>query len=110
MGRVLSHIAALVAVAILGLALPGHAAAAADAPPEWTRDLVMYEVNPRGYTSPDGVGDGHGSGTFDSLAERLPHLERLGVNALWLSGFALANDHFFGIWSNYAVIDRKSVV
>src|SRR3712207_4732931 len=98
----------LLVVVMLLLAAPS-AHAAADDPPPWTKDLVIYQVNPRGYTSPNGVGDGHGSGTFDSLAERMPYLERLGVNALWLSGYALANDHFYGIWSNYAVIDPRRI-
>ncbi|WP_162606303.1 alpha-amylase family glycosyl hydrolase [Jiangella asiatica] len=72
------------------------------AAPEWTRDLVIYELNPRGFTSPDGAGDGHGSGTFRSTAERLPYLADLGVTAIWLAGFHEATAHFYGIWSTYA--------
>jgi hypothetical protein len=75
--------------------------AAATAPPPWTKHLIIYEVNPKGFTSPDGVGDGDGSGTFDSLGSRLPYLDRLGITGIWLAGSTWANDHFFGIWSNY---------
>ena len=33
--------------------------------PAWTKDLVIYEIAPRGFTSPSGVGTrGAGSGTF----------------------------------------------
>lgn len=71
-------------------------------PPDWIADLVIYEVNPRGFTSPHGVGDGSGSGTFDSLRHKMPYLRDLGVNAIWLAGYCLATKHFYGIWSVYA--------
>lgn len=71
-------------------------------PPSWARDLVIYELNPRLFTSPDGVGDGNGSGTFRSLRERLPYLADLGVNGIWMAGHHEATDHFYGIWSVYA--------
>lgn len=76
--------------------------------PAWTRDLVIYELNPRGFTSPRGAGDGHGSGGFRSTAERIPYLADLGVNAIWLAGFHEATAHFYGIWSTYAArrLDR----
>jgi glycosidase len=104
----MKRLATLAALAALAVA-PAAAHADAAAPPPWTKDLVIYEVNPRGYTSPDGAGDGSGSGTFDSLRERLPHIQRTGANAIWLAGFQLANDHFYGIWSNYATIDPSKV-
>lgn len=78
-------------------------------PPQWTRDLVIYEVNPRGFTSPNGSGDGDGSGTFASLADRLPYLARLGVTGLWLAGYCDATDHFYGVWSVYATV-RPDVI
>lgn len=71
--------------------------------PEWAKHLVIYELNPRGFTSPHGVGDGSGSGTFASLEEKLPYLRDLGVNALWLAGHHEATKHFYGVWSVYAV-------
>jgi hypothetical protein len=74
-------------------------------PPAWAKDLVIYELNPRTFTSPDGIGDGDGSGTFASLAERLPYLSDLGVNALWLAGFSSSTRHFYGISSVYACAD-----
>ena len=72
--------------------------------PSWVRDLVIYEVNPRGFTSPAGSGDGSGSGTFRTLAERLPYLARLGITGLWLAGYCQATDHFYGVWSVYATV------
>jgi Alpha amylase, catalytic domain len=71
-------------------------------PPDWIADLVIYELNPRGFTSPNGTGDGSGSGTFDSLRSKLPYLRDLGVTAIWLAGYCEATKHFYGIWSVYA--------
>lgn len=70
--------------------------------PDWARHLVIYEVNPRGFTSPSGSGDGSGSGTFRSLADKAPYLAELGVTAVWLAGYHESTDHFYGIWSVYA--------
>jgi hypothetical protein len=71
-------------------------------PPDWIADLVVYELNPRGFTSPHGIGDGSGSGTFASLRAKLPYLRDLGVTAIWLAGYCEATKHFYGMWSVYA--------
>ncbi len=70
--------------------------------PVWAKDMVIYEVNPRTFTSPQGVATGDGSGTFASMAKRLPYLQELGVNTIWLAGYCQATDHFYGVWSVYA--------
>lgn len=74
--------------------------------PPWARDLVIYELNPRTFTSPDGIGGG--SGTFAALEERLPYLADLGVNALWLAGYCAASEHFYGITSVYSCVDPSA--
>jgi hypothetical protein len=71
--------------------------------PQWVADLAICEINPRGFTSPNGAGDGHGSGTFRSAAARMPYLAETGANAVWLAGYQEATDHFYGVWSAYAV-------
>lgn len=43
--------------------------------PEWTKDASIYEVNIRQYTP---------EGTFAAFAERLPELQRMGVDILWI--------------------------
>jgi glycosidase len=43
-------------------------------PPEWSKNLVLYEVNLRQYTK---------SGTFREFADHLPRLAELGVGILW---------------------------
>ena len=47
----------------------------------WWRDEAIYQVYPRSFqdTDGDGVGD------LEGVRRRLPHLEALGVGALWLS-------------------------
>ncbi|MGK9367330.1 alpha-amylase family glycosyl hydrolase [Melioribacter sp. Ez-97] len=43
-------------------------------PPEWTKNVVMYEVNVRQYTP---------EGTFKAFEEHLPRLNKMGVDILW---------------------------
>jgi hypothetical protein len=71
--------------------------------PDYARNLTaIYEICPRAYTSPNGTGDGSGSGTFASLTARVPYLASLGINSIWLAGYSLATAHFYGVWSVYA--------
>ncbi|MFP9191755.1 alpha-amylase family glycosyl hydrolase [Natronosalvus vescus] len=45
-------------------------------PPEWIRDAVVYEVFVRSFTD---------EATFESFERRVPYLESLGVDCLWLT-------------------------
>ncbi|SDR20378.1 alpha-amylase family glycosyl hydrolase [Natronobacterium texcoconense] len=45
-------------------------------PPEWARDAVVYEIFVRSFTD---------EATFESLERRIPYLESLGVDCLWLT-------------------------
>ena len=51
--------------------------------PLWYKDAVIYELHVRSFydSNNDGTGD------FQGLREKLPYLERLGVNTLWLLPF-----------------------
>jgi len=70
--------------------------------PDWAKDLIIYEVATKGFTSPAGPE----SGTFNSLKEKLPYLEDLGINAIWLTGHSYSDSsHFYGIWTQYACIE-----
>ena len=70
--------------------------------PDWAQDLVIYEIATRGFTSPNGPE----SGTFNSLAEKLPYLAELGINAIWLTGHSWSDSsHFYGIWTQYACVE-----
>ena len=46
-----------------------------DAPPSWTENAVLYEMNVRQFTK---------KGTFNAAAEHLPRLKNLGIDIIWL--------------------------
>ncbi|GAA2173767.1 glycoside hydrolase family 13 protein [Agrococcus versicolor] len=68
---------------------------------EWWRTAVIYQVYPRSFAdaSGDGVGD------LAGIADRLPHLQALGVDAVWLSPFYRSPQHDGG----YDVADYRDV-
>ncbi|MCU1475170.1 glycoside hydrolase family 13 protein [Amnibacterium sp.] len=51
--------------------------------PTWWRDAVVYQVYPRSFAD----GNADGIGDFAGLIDRIPYLERLGIDAVWLSPF-----------------------
>jgi glycosidase len=74
--------------------------------PAWTKDLVIYEISTKNFTSPNGPE----SGTFNSLKEKVSYLHDLGVNGIWLTGNFWANgSHFYNIWTQYACIRPDSL-
>lgn len=74
--------------------------------PDWAKGLVIYEVATKAFTSPNGPE----SGTFQSLKARLPYLQKLGITAIWLTGYSLSDPHhFYNIWTQYAVIEPGKI-
>ncbi|MFD3782086.1 alpha-amylase family glycosyl hydrolase, partial [Streptomyces sp. NPDC058612] len=73
----------------------------ADARGGWWRDAVIYQVYVRSFADSggDGVGDLRG------VRERLPHLARLGVDAVWLTPFYVSPQADGG----YDVADYRAV-
>ena len=51
--------------------------------PQWYKDAVIYQVHVRSFF--DSSGDGYGD--FEGLRQKLPYIETLGVNTLWLLPF-----------------------
>ena len=51
--------------------------------PQWYKDAVIYQVHVRSFF--DSSGDGYGD--FEGLRQKLPYIESLGVNTLWLLPF-----------------------
>jgi alpha-glucosidase len=49
----------------------------------WWSDAIVYQVYPRSFAD----SDGDGIGDLPGLATRLPYLEELGVDAIWLTPF-----------------------
>lgn len=68
---------------------------------EWWRSAVIYQIYPRSFAdeSGDGVGD------LPGITKRLPHVQALGVDAVWLSPFYLSPQHDGG----YDVADYRLV-
>ena len=74
--------------------------------PEWTKDLVIYEISTKNFNSPKKSE----AGTFNSLKSKIPYLAKVGINAIWLTGHHLANsNHFYNIWTQYAVINPEKI-
>ncbi|RCG26384.1 DUF3459 domain-containing protein [Streptomyces diacarni] len=73
----------------------------APAASRWWRDAVIYQIYPRSFAD----GDGDGMGDLVGARERLPHLARLGVDAVWLSPFYASPQADAG----YDVADYRSI-
>jgi maltose alpha-D-glucosyltransferase/alpha-amylase len=52
-------------------------------PPEWYRDIVIYQLHVRSFCD----ANGDGIGDFDGLTSKLDYLVELGVNAVWMLPF-----------------------
>ena len=60
-------------------ASPTTAAVSASKP--WWQDAVFYQIWPRSFAD----SNGDGTGDFNGIAQKLPYLADLGINALWLT-------------------------
>ncbi|ROU04191.1 alpha-amylase family glycosyl hydrolase [Histidinibacterium lentulum] len=69
--------------------------------PDWWRGAVIYQIYPRSYqdSNGDGVGD------LAGIAQRLPYIASLGVDAIWISPFFTSPMKDFG----YDVSDYRDV-
>ncbi|GAB3370567.1 glycoside hydrolase family 13 protein [Azotobacter armeniacus] len=78
-------LATAVALSLTSLYGSAYAAGttAAQADPNWARNSVIYQIYPRSFAD----GDGNGIGDLSGVVSRLPYLDKLGVDALWLSPF-----------------------
>ncbi len=56
-------------------------------PPEWVEDAIIYELFTRRFPDQD-------EPTFETIADRLDHLDRLGVDVVWLTPFLDAESGF----------------
>ncbi|WP_412078172.1 glycoside hydrolase family 13 protein [Streptomyces xanthophaeus] len=68
---------------------------------DWWRDAVIYQVYVRSFAD----SDGDGVGDLRGVRERLPHLARLGVDAVWLTPFYVSPQADGG----YDVADYRAV-
>ena len=73
----------------------------ADDDADWWRGAVIYQIYPRSFqdTSGDGIGD------LVGIADRMPYIASLGVDAIWISPFFTSPMKDFG----YDVSDYRGV-
>jgi glycosidase len=91
---------------ILAFSLKGQTNSPENSSPQWIKDLIIYEISTKNFTSPNGPG----TGTFNSLKKKIPYLDELGINGVWLTGHNWADeDHFYNIWTQYASIRPDSI-
>jgi alpha-glucosidase len=67
----------------------------------WWRDAVIYQIYPRSFAD----GDGDGMGDLPGVLNHLDYLDRLGVDAIWLSPFYVSPQADAG----YDVADYRDV-
>lgn len=67
---------------------------------QWWRDAVIYQIYPRSYASSGGP-----LGTLPGITEKFDYLEKLGVDAVWLSPFYVSPQFDAG----YDVADYRDV-
>ncbi|NKN34760.1 alpha-glucosidase [Agrobacterium sp. a22-2] len=69
---------------------------------DWWRGAVIYQIYPRSYqdSNGDGIGD------LKGITARLPHIAKLGADAIWISPFFTSPMKDFGYdVSNYVDVD-----
>ncbi|KIC46430.1 alpha-glucosidase [Ruegeria sp. ANG-S4] len=75
---------------------------ATEVSPDWWRGGVIYQIYPRSFQ--DSTGDGIGD--LKGIAQRLPYIASLGVDAIWISPFFKSPMKDFGYdVSDYRAID-----
>jgi len=70
----------------------------------WWKHAVIYEIYPRSYqdSNGDGIGD------LNGIAQRLPYLQNLGIDAIWIAPMYPSPQVDFGYdISNYEAVDPQ---
>lgn len=71
---------------------------------QWWADAVIYQIYPRSFAD----ADANGMGDLQGVRSRLPYLNRLGVDAIWLSPFYLSPQADAGYdVADYRVVDPR---
>lgn len=78
-----------------------HGAHAGDTLTDWWRDAVIYQIYPRSFAD----ANGDGMGDLAGVIQHLDYLQRLGVDAIWLSPFYVSPQADAG----YDVADYRNV-
>jgi len=87
-----------------GLRAQSAPAPSAQQNPNWWKNAVIYEIYPRSFqdSNGDGIGD------LNGITSRLDYLQRLGINAIWLTPIYPSPQVDFGYdISDYDAIDPR---
>jgi alpha-glucosidase len=97
--RALAAVLLYVSLCAVGIAVPTARAATHSTP--WWQHAVIYEIYPRSFqdSNGDGIGD------LNGIAQRLPYLQQLGVDAIWIAPFYPSPQVDFG----YDISDYRGV-
>src|SRR5699024_7784314 len=80
---------------------PGRRVRAPGPARRWWEDMVLYQIYPRSFAD----ADGDGTGDLQGVIDRAGHLERLGVDGVWLSPIMRSP----GVDHGYDVSDPRDV-
>ncbi|WP_210408940.1 alpha-amylase family glycosyl hydrolase [Halorhabdus rudnickae] len=71
-------------------------------PPAWSTEMTLYEIYVRGYVDPD-----PGQTVFGAIAEKLDHIQDLGVDTLWFTPVLQhdGNEHGYNITDFFSIAD-----
>jgi len=89
---------------LVAAGLRAQSAPAAQHNPNWWKNAVIYEIYPRSFqdSNGDGIGD------LNGITSRLDYLQRLGINAIWLTPIYPSPQVDFGYdISDYYSIDPQ---
>ena len=90
--------------ALAGLLLASSTVAATARPAPWWHHALIYEIYPRSFQD----SDGDGTGDLAGITRRLDYLQRLGVDAIWVTPFFKSPNADFGYdVSDYTAIDPR---
>ena len=94
----------MLALAATGMIAGAGTDAAAAKPATWWHHAIIYEIYPRSFQD----SDGDGIGDLRGITRRLNYLQKLGVDAIWVTPFFSSPNADFGYdVSDYMAIDPR---
>ncbi len=100
----LTRLSLPLALAAASLIAPAQTAPATHSPDPWWKHAVIYEIYPRSFQDTNG----DGTGDLNGITQRLDHLKKLGVDAIWIAPMFPSPQVDFGYdISDYEAVDPQ---